>query len=372
MAGSSNVRGPGQQPGFPQAPATRTPAQQTSAPPQIEQSLVDAAKQRPAGPQFFGYHTDASIMARLAQQGIAPNAVNLRIAQQMLRYGLPLSPATLGNIRQMWQAMGAMSLVDLEALIALFSMGKPIDAANMGAMLQLLSGGPMSHLFARLTLALKQLPPGMPGAAGKEGEQLKQLLQAFWKLGNGPEALPAELPQFRQLTGRIQQLLGSGLPGRVTGELATELAALHQLFQAQHLLQAQRQGTTIYIPFFQWREQQPMPGEFLVQADRENAAQAAANYTQITVAVDTRNLGRVTIDFTASRGHLGLQFEVQDQAVKQLVDAGLPTLRKRLGPRTGYTIAGLSVVEVGQGRSISVLLPKRRDLRKLGRAIGVL
>ncbi len=178
MAGSSNVRGPGQQPGFSQAPSTRAPSSQTSAPVHVEQSLVDAAKQRPQGPQYFGYHTDASIMARMAQQGIAPNAVNLRIAQQMLRYGLPLSPATLSNIRQMWQAMGAMSLVDLEALIALFSMGMPVDSANLGAMLQLLSGGPMSHLFARLTLALKQFPGGPAGQANREAEQLKTTLQA--------------------------------------------------------------------------------------------------------------------------------------------------------------------------------------------------
>jgi hypothetical protein len=337
--------------------------------------LLDAAKQKPSGPQVFGYHTDASIMARMAQQGIAPNAVNLRIAQQMLRYGIPLSASTLSHIRQIWQGLGAMSLVDLEALIALFSMGTPIDAPNMKAMLQLFSGGPMSHLFARLTLALKQQQQPNLGPGGREVEQLKTVMQNYWKLGNGPEALPQELGQFQQLNAKIKQLVDAAAANstKLPGEIAAELVALKELFQAQQMLQNQRlPGSSIYIPFFQWREQQPMPGEFLVQADRDNAAQAAANYTQVTLAVDTRNLGRVTIDFTAIRGHLGVQFEVQDAPVKQLVDSGLPALRKRLGPRTGYMIAGLTVVEVGQGRSISVLLPKRRDLRKLGRAIGVL
>ena len=369
MAG--NVRGPGRD--IPQQlPTSRGgSAERTTGP---DQNLLDAAKQRPQGPQFFGYHTDASIMARIAQQGIAPTAVNLRIAQQMLRYGIPLSASTLSHLRQLWQGLGAMSLVDLEALIALFSMGTPIDAPNLKAMLQLLSGGPMSHLFARLTLALKQTS-GNLGPGGREMEQLKTLLGNFWKLGNGPEALAQELPQFQQLTAKIKQLIeASAASGaRLPGDLAGELASLRELFHAQQMLQNQRlPGSSIYIPFFQWREQQPMPGEFLIQADRENAAQAAANYHQVSLAVDTKNLGRVTIDFTAIRGHLGVQFEVQDAPVKQLVDSGLPSLRKRLGPRTGYMIAGLTVVEVGQGRGISVLLPKRRDLRKLGRAGGVL
>lgn len=370
MAG--NVRGPGGREIPQHLPASRGgAAERTTAP---DSNLLDAAKQKPQGSQFFGYHTDASIMARMAQQGIAPTAVNLRIAQQMLRYGIPLSASTLSHVRQMWQGLGAMSLVDLEALIALFSMGTPIDAPNMKAMLQLFSGGPMSHLFARLTLALKQ-QGAMAGPAGRDLEQLKTALQSFWKLGNGPEAFPQELGQFHTLGGKIKQLVDSAAANgsKLPGELASELASLKELFHAQQMLQNQRlPGTSVYIPFFQWRDQQPMPGEFLVQADRDNAAQAAANYTQVTLAVDTKNLGRVTIDFTAIRGHLGVQFEVQDAPVKQLVDSGLPNLRKRLGPRTGYMIAGLTVVEVGQGRSISVLLPKRRDLRKLGRAIGVL
>ncbi|MBM3275061.1 MAG: hypothetical protein FJZ00_07900, partial [Candidatus Sericytochromatia bacterium] len=309
MAGSSNIRGPGQQPGFLQAPSTPTRGPQQTQQTQ-EQSLLDAAKQRPQGPQFFGYHTEASIMARLAQQGIAPNAINLRIAQQMLRYGLPLSPGTLANIRQMWQGMGAMAMADLEALIALFSMGVPIDGANLKSMLQLLSGGPMSHLFARLTLALKQQPQGtLQGLGAREADQLKTLLAAFWKLGNGPEALPKELAEFKTVTEKIKMMLDGGAATRFSGELGAELAAIQTLFQAQSMLQAQRQSSTsIYIPFFQWREQQPLPGEFLVQADRESAAHAAAQYTTVTVAVDTRNLGRITIDFTACRGHLGVQF----------------------------------------------------------------
>ncbi|MBI6546484.1 MAG: flagellar hook-length control protein FliK [Cyanobacteria bacterium NC_groundwater_1444_Ag_S-0.65um_54_12] len=341
------------------APARGTPT--------LEPTLFETARQRPEGPRFFGYHNDSSILARLAGQGVAPNAINLRIAQQMLRYGLPLVPNTLAQIRQLWQALGASSLVDLEALTVLFSLGLPTENQNIAALLQLLSGGPLSHLLARLTLVLKQGPPGQRGL-----ESLKALLHSFWQLGNGPATLPNELAQFYQLTRQIrEQAQLATQNSRLPGELAAELAALGQLFHAQELLQT-RPGKSLYIPFFQWREQQPMPGEFLVQANSELPAAVAAGYSQLTLAVDTRNLGRITLDFTALRGNLAISFEVQDAAVKQLVEKGLTGLRQKLAPATGYHVAALAVHEVGQGRSISTLLPKRRDLRRLSRALGVI
>jgi hypothetical protein len=114
-----------------------------------------------------------------------------------------------------------------------------------------------------------------------------------------------------------------------------------------------------------------MPGEFLLQADRD-PVEAAAGYTQLTLAIDTRNLGRISIDFTVLRGQLAMKFEVQDTPVKQFVEKAFPQLRKRLLPTVNYPLSSLLVTEIGQGRSISVLLPKRRDLRRLSRAIGVL
>ena len=307
-------------------------------------------------------------MARLAQQGIAPTAVNLRIAQQMLRYGLPLSPDGIDQIRQLWQALGAMSLTDLEALIALFSFGLPVDAARMQAMVQLLSGGPTSHLLARLTMALKRA-----GGQGGDLEALKNLLSSYWKLGNGPESFAKEIGQFQQIMDKLRALLENPallLTEKLPQEVATELNALRQLLQAQTMLQ-RSPSSGLYIPFFQWRDQQPMPAELLVQTDRDPAAQAA-QYTNLTLSVDTRNLGRLTLDFTALRGNLGVRFDVQDAVIKRLVESDFAKLRRRLTTATGYIVAGLSVEEIGQGRSISLLLPRRRDVRKLGRAIGII
>lgn len=339
----------------------QAPSRITETTPNLEQ----IAKQRPAGPQYFGYHTDSSIAARLAQQGIPPNQVSLRVATQMLRYGVPINAEALNQFRQLWQGMGSAALVDLEALMALFTSGLEIDPRNMKAMTQLLSGGPTSHLLAQLTMALRNAESGNP-----QLQDIKNTLNTFWKLGAGSEQLGAELPQFQQALKRIERGVMGMEPAKVPPELSSELGQLKDLLHAQEMLVQQR-GSAIYVPFYQWRDQQPMPGELLVQTD-ESASAQAAGYAQVTLAIDTRNLGRLTIDFTTIRGHLAVKIETQDLATKQFLERGLPDLRHRLTFRTPYQVATIQAQETGQGRAISVLLPKRRDPRKLGRAIGVI
>ncbi|MEB3238055.1 MAG: hypothetical protein VKO64_10575 [Candidatus Sericytochromatia bacterium] len=329
-------------------------------------SLEAAARQKPSGPTWFGFHNDASILARLAQQGVAPTPVHLRIAQQMLRYGVPLQPANIEQIRALWQALGGSSLVDLEALTALFAAGLPTDPENFKAMSRLLAGGPAAHLFARTAMTLRSAGP-----AGPQAEALKQSLQAWWKLGNGPEMLASEMPQFQQLSTRIRQQVTALSGARLPEQLAQDVQALAEHFRAHEMLQRTPQNS-LYIPFFQWRDQQPLPGEILIHADRDGHAERTGQYAQVTLAIDTRNLGRITIDLTASRGHLGIAFEVQDARIKAYMDARTPELGKRIAPRTGYVLAGMRVDAVGNGRSISILLPRRRDLRRLSRAVGVL
>lgn len=325
--------------------------------------LQQAASQKPAGPTYFGYHNDSSIAARLAQQGIAPNPVNLRIAQQMLRYGIPLGADALNQFRQLWAGMGSASLVDLEALMALFAQGVELAPENMAAMSQMLSGGPLSHLMAQLTMSLKNQAVG-----GAQLQELKALLNGYWKLGAGPEQLAADLAQFQQLAKKLDKTLLAMDPQRTPPELMSDLSQLKDLLHAQQML---TRHNAVYVPFYQWRDQQPMPGELLVETD-DNPSFQAAGFAQVTLAVDTRNLGRMTIDFTTVRGHLSVKLEVQDQATKQFLERGLPDLRHRLTFRTPYQVATIQCSETGQSRAISVLLPRRRDLRKLGRAIGVI
>lgn len=330
------------------------------APPAVsptDPGLEQQASQRPTGPSYFGYHTDSSIQARLAQQGIPPTAVNIKVAQQMLRYGLPLSATNLMQLAQLWQGLG-LSMLNLDALLALFSLGLPVSDVNLALIQQLLSGGPASHLLARLTMLLRNGSMGMT--------ELQALLAQYWKLGSGD--LMAELARFEDLQARLLKLLDQA-GGRLPQELASELDALRKLFDGQQLLARQEQA--IYLPFYTWQEQQPMPAELMVQADRD-AREKAAGFVNLTLGVDTRNLGRVTMNFTLIRGHLSLKLEVGDAAVKGLVEASLSGLRARLTSKTSYTIANVGCAEVGDGRSTSILLPRRRNIKRLGRVIGVL
>src|SRR5690349_2298087 len=70
-------------------------------------------------PRYFGFHTEASIMARLAGMGISPTLGNLRIAQQMLRYGLGLDAGEINQIAQLWSQVGPNDVVKLEAIVLL-------------------------------------------------------------------------------------------------------------------------------------------------------------------------------------------------------------------------------------------------------------
>jgi hypothetical protein len=330
-----------------------------------DSTLEQAASQRPQGPQYFGFHNDASVGARLAQQGIAPNPINLRIAMQMLRYGVPLNPDALNHFRQLWQSLGGANLAELEALLALFAQGVEASPGNISAMTQLLSGGPMSHLMAQLTMSLKN---GQLG--GAQLQELRGMLNTFWKLGTGPEQLGAELPAFQQIYRNLGRSLSTLDPSKLPPELSSELAQLKELLHAQQMM-IRDPKTSVYVPFYQWRDQQPLPGELLVTTD-DSAASHAAGFAQVTISVDTRNLGRMTIDFTAIRGQLAVKIETQDLATKQFLERGLPDLRHRLTFRTPYQVATIQCQDTGSLRSISILLPKRRDPRRLGRAIGVI
>ena len=83
-----------------------------------------------AAPRYFGFHTDASIMARLAGMGLSPSLGNLRVAQQLLRYGEGLDPERITEVGQIWSQVGEGDTTKLEAIVALMSKGLPVNTAN--------------------------------------------------------------------------------------------------------------------------------------------------------------------------------------------------------------------------------------------------
>ncbi len=326
-------------------------------------TLEQQAAQRPEGPRYFGFHTDSSIGARLAQQGVAPNATNLRIARDMLRYGIPLDPTMLSHFRQLWQGLGGGSLVELEALLALFSSGLEPGPDQIRQMMSLYSMGPVSQRLGQLTMGLQGYEQ-LPATA-----ELRQLLGQYWRLGSAPGALPGDLPRFQALLDRIESLLSGPAMDRLPANLRDEASKLLEVRQAQHML-LPAETRKFYVPFHQWQEQTPMPGELLIQGPAPTGG--PAGYAQVTLAVETRTMGRVVLDFTAIREHLTLKVEVQDASVKQRLERGFPDLRHRLVQRSTYAVATILCQETGGARSISLLLPRRRDPRRLGRAIGVI
>ena len=94
-------------------------------------------------------------------------------------------------------------------------------------------------------------------------------------------------------------------------------------------------------------------------------------FVRVTLAVETKHLGRIVVDLTYVREHLNARFEVADDKVKKLLDTRLVLLRQRL-VAAPYVVDILASQAVGNARSVSALLPKRRNLNKLSRAQGVL
>ena len=312
--------------------------------------------------KFFGFHTDASIMARLASMGVSPTLGNLRVAQQLLRYGQGLDGELIGNMAHLWSQYGPGDAQKLEGLVVLQAQGLAINGQNLQAMAQLLAGGPLSHLLARLTMAVKADGSGKLGGVGKK-------LNAFWQLGHLDKDMVGQLGEFQKvLAGLGDELLKLDRKG-LSDDTLMELGRLQDLFEAHQLL-ADQTNPARYLPFFVWRDAQPMPAEVLVQ-NEGGGAEGSAPFVRVTLAVETKNMGRVTVDLTYVRDHLSGKFEVVAEKIKKLVDARLVLLRQRL-TACPYMVDILGCQDVGNARAVSALLPKRRDLKKLSRAQGIL
>lgn len=317
-------------------------------------TLEELNPRRFEGPRYFGFHNESSLLARIAQMGLAPNGVNLKIVQEMLRYGLPIGFDAVETLKALWKQHGGSPLA-LEGLVLLQSLGVPAGQ-NLDGILQVLSGGPLSHQLARLTMALR-------GQTQPQLKELERLLGNYWKLGSGDLALEGK--QFQQIYAELRRRLGDS--SKLPAELSAEFAKLEQMMEGQKLLA----GNSIYLPFFQWKDKQPLPGELLVHQD-DSAAAKSAGFVQLSLALETKNLGRITCNFTLLRENLSIHLDVQDPNIHRMFQGKMDLLRARLNVKTPYTISSLQTDNVGQSRTISLLVPKRRDVRRFGRVIGVM
>ena len=330
--------------------------------PLVGGAVEDARRVAKNAVRYFGFHTDATIMARLAGMGVSPTLGNLRVAQQLLRYGQGLDADLINNMTHVWSQYGGGDAGKLEALVVLQAQGLAINGQNLQAMSQLLAGGPLSHLLARLTMAVKADGSGKLAGIGKK-------LNTFWQLGHLDKDLVSQLGDFQKVVNGLADELAKLDPKGLGDDTMVELGRMRDLFDAHKLLQDQANPSQ-YLPFFVWREQQPMPAELLVQ-NEGGGGEGAMPFVRVTLAVETKNMGRVTVDLTYVREHLSARFEVSQDTVKKVVDARLVLLRQRL-TACPYVVDILACQDVGNARAVSALLPKRRDLKKLSRAQGIL
>lgn len=325
-------------------------------------SSDDARRVAKNAARYFGFHTDASIMARLAAMGVSPSLGNLRVAQQLLRYGQGLDADLINTIAHLWSQFGPGDAGKLEGLVVLQAQNLAINEANLKAMNQLLAGGPLSHLLARLTMAVKAENNAKLQGLGKK-------LNAFWQLGHVDKGLPGQFGDFQSVVAGLADDLSRLDMHGLTDATRTELGRLGDLFGAHRLLNDPA-NSAHYLPFFVWRDAQPMPAELLVQSEG-GGSDTAAPFMRVTLSVDTKNMGRVVVDITYVRDQLSARFEVAEDKIKKLVDARLVLLRQRL-MASPYSVDILASQAVGNARAVSTLLPKRRDLKKLSRAQGIL
>lgn len=313
--------------------------------------------------KFFGFHTEASLLARLAAMGISPTLPNLRVAQQLLRYNQGLEPNAVANLAHMWAQHGGNDVVQLEAMVALIAMELPLNGGNIAAMRQLLAGGPLSHLLARLTMGLKAENDPKLAPLGKQ-------LTQFWQLGHLKGDALTQLGLFQKQIAALQTELAKLNPLQHGDAVATELSRLSDLFSAHKLL-ASQDVPHQYLPFFIWRDQQPLPGELVVTDEGGGGELGAGAFTKVTIAVETQHMGRVTVELTFVRDQLSARFDVGDEKLKKLIDAKLVLLRQRL-MGAPYNVDLLTCRASGSARAVSALLPARRDLKRLGRAQGIM
>jgi hypothetical protein len=369
IPGNNSVRGskvPGRGSIPPRWPGLESSAGAGGATGPLAIGLGNEAAQKAAqkAARFFGFHNEASIMARLAGMGISPTMGNLRIAQQLLRYGQGLEQEMILSLANLWSQVGEGDVSKLEALVVLQANNLPVNGQNLQAVLQLLTGGPLSHLLARLTMAIK----------GEQNQKLAGLgkhLNAFWQQGHLDKDMIKQLGEFQKNLAGLGDELAKVDPRGLSDGTVDELGRLSDLFAAHKLLAEQGPNPAQYLPFFVWRDQQPMPAEIIVQNEGGGGEVGAGGFMRVTLAVETKNLGRITVDITYVREHLNARFEVAEDKIKKLVDTRMVLLRQRL-VACPYIVDILGCQAVGNARAISALLPKRRDLKKLSRAQGIL
>lgn len=121
---------------------------------------------------------------------------------------------------------------------------------------------------------------------------------------------------------------------------------------------------------------QTYPAEIFVQQDYDpndsRSGPDGGRPMKVTLTLETKNMGRVSVDLAALRDDMTVDLKVQTRRIKVLVDEQLKDLRIRVEKEGDYKVShlGCRVVPDLESRQ-SMLLPPKRVIRSLRRVEGV-
>ncbi|PIQ23398.1 hypothetical protein COW36_15840 [bacterium (Candidatus Blackallbacteria) CG17_big_fil_post_rev_8_21_14_2_50_48_46] len=130
------------------------------------------------------------------------------------------------------------------------------------------------------------------------------------------------------------------------------------------------------IPLMVHANQESYPAELYIRQDydpKDPQQGPDGNLPlHITLTLETKNMGRISVDMSSLKSDLSLNLKVLTRRVKIAVDERLDELQKRIEKQGNYSLSHLNcVVEPDLETRQSMLLPPKRSVRSLRRVEGV-
>lgn len=130
------------------------------------------------------------------------------------------------------------------------------------------------------------------------------------------------------------------------------------------------------VPIMVHAHGEAYPAEIYVQQDYdpEDPRQGpdSGRPFKLTLTLETKNMGRVSVDLATLKDDMSLDLKVQTRRIKLVVDERIQDLKTRLETEGDYRLShlGCQVVPELESRQ-SMLLPAKRNIRSLRRVEGV-
>lgn len=183
-------------------------------------------------------------------------------------------------------------------------------------------------------------------------------LQEKLRLPGGDDAQNQVLSTLRQLMEQVGVQVEKIQSHMVARELLSQNLPIH------------------VVPIMVHAHGEAYPAEIYVQQDYdpEDSRQGpdSGRPFKLTLTLETKNMGRVSVDLAALKDDMSLDLKVQTRRIKLFVDEQILDLKSRVEREGDYKLShlGCQVVPELESRQ-SMLLPAKRNIRSLRRVEGV-